>query len=353
VRKNPLAQMVVIAVISTAVLLAIALSLHWFPPKASTQADQVDLVYKVLLIASVPIFVLVESVVIYCVWQFRMKPGQELEDGPPIHGNTRLEVVWTAIPAVLLVSLCTFAYVELHKIEKVYKNEMVIDVNAQQFAWSYSYPAKITGGKPLQSDILYLPNKAHVKFRLHTRDVIHDFWVPDFRMKLDIVPGITTSYRVTPDRLGTYPVVCAELCGLGHSAMRSTVKVVTPGQFSTWLKSQAGGGAQTSAGGGGAAPAPAGGGADPAALGKQIFTGAGGCGACHTLADAGTSGTTGPSLDKFLKGKTPAFIKTSIVSPNAFVEKGYPASVMPQTFAQQLTPAQINGLVAYLAKVTK
>jgi cytochrome c oxidase subunit 2 len=351
VRKNPLAQMIVVAVFSTAILIALALSIHWFPPKASTQASQVDLTYKVLLIASVPVFVLVESVVIFCVWQFRMKPGQELEDGPPIHGNTRLEVVWTAIPAVLLVSLCTFSYVELHKIEKVHKNEMVIDVTAQQFAWSYSYPAKTTGSKVVQSDVLYLPNDAHVKFRLHSKDVIHDFWVPDFRIKLDVVPGITTSYRITPNRIGTYAVVCAELCGLGHAAMRSTVKVVTPAQFRTWLGSQTGG---TQA----QAPAPSGGGggggsATAVALGKQTFSGAGGCGACHKLADAGSTGTTGPDLDQTLKGKTPAFIKTSIVDPNAFVEKGYPPNVMPPNFAQQLTPAQIDGLVAYLAKVTK
>jgi cytochrome c oxidase subunit 2 len=348
VRNNPLAQMIGIAVLSAAILIALGLSIHWFPPQASTQAHQVDTTYKVLLVASIPIFVLVESVVIFCVWQYRMKPGQELEDGPPIHGNTRLEVVWTAIPAVLLVSLCTYSYVQLHKIEKHHKGEMVIDVTAQQFAWSYSYPAQTTGSKAVQSDILYLPNNAHVKFRLHSKDVIHDFWVPDFRIKLDVVPGITTSYRITPDRLGTYPVVCAELCGLGHSAMRSTVKVVTPSQFRTWLSSQTGG-AQAKA------PAPSGGGgtSKAAALGKQTFTGVGGCGACHTLADAGTSGTTGPDLDKFLKGKPPSFIKTSIVSPNAYVEKGYPPNVMPQNFAKQLSPAQINGLVAYLAKVTK
>jgi cytochrome c oxidase subunit 2 len=136
------------------------------------------------------------------------------------------------------------------------------------------------------------------------------------------------------------------------------VKVVTPQQFRTWLAKQKGG-SQQAAGGGGAAGggaagggAPAGGAGD-AAVGKQTFTGVGGCGACHTLADAGTSGTTGPDLDKYLKGKTPAFIKTSIITPNAFVEKGYPAGVMPQNFAQQLSPAQINGLVAYLSKVTK
>src|SRR5438874_13653956 len=141
--------------IVSAVGIAFGLSIHWFPPTASTQADKIDTLYDVLIIASVPVFVLVASVVVFSVIFFRMRPGQELEDGPPIHGNTRLEVVWTAIPAVLLVSLCTFAYVELHKIEKVYKNEMVIDVNAQQFAWSYSYPGKITGGKPLASNSLY------------------------------------------------------------------------------------------------------------------------------------------------------------------------------------------------------
>jgi mono/diheme cytochrome c family protein len=118
----------------------------------------------------------------------------------------------------------------------------------------------------------------------------------------------------------------------------------------------AGGGAQASAGGGsagGAGGSSGGGAADAAAVGKQTFTGAGGCGACHTLGDAGTSGTTGPDLDKYLKGKSAAFIKTSIVSPNAYVEKGYAPNVMPQNFGQQLSPAQINGLVAYLQKVTK
>jgi cytochrome c oxidase subunit II len=350
VRNNPLAQMIALAVVSAAILIALGLSIHWFPPQASTQSHQVDTTYKVLLVASIPVFVLVESVVIFCVWQFRMKPGQELEDGPPIHGNTRLEVVWTAIPALLLVSLCTYSYVQLHKIEKVHQNELVVDVTAQQFAWSYSYPAKVTGGKPLQTDVLYLPSNAHVKFRLHSKDVIHDFWVPDFRIKLDVVPGITGSYRITPDRLGTYPVVCAELCGLGHAAMRSTVKVVTPGQFRTWLRSQA---APVQA----KAPSPSGGGgggtANAAAVGKQTFTGAGGCGACHTLADAGSTGTTGPDLGKVLKGQPPAFIKQSIVTPNAVIAKGYPPNVMPQNFAKQLSAAQINGLVAYLSKVTK
>jgi cytochrome c oxidase subunit 2 len=96
-----------------------------------------------------------------------------------------------------------------------------------------------------------------------------------------------------------------------------------------------------------------GGGGNAVALGKQTFTGAGGCSGCHTLADAGATGTTGPDLGKVLKGQTPAFIKQSIVNPNAVIAKGYPANVMPQNFAKQLSAAQINGLVAYLSKVTK
>src|SRR5438067_348677 len=97
--------------IVSAVGIAFGLSIHWFPPAASKQADKVDTLYDVLIIASVPIFVLVAAVVVFSVIFFRMRPGQELEDGPPIHGNTRLEVVWTALPAALIAGLCTYAYV--------------------------------------------------------------------------------------------------------------------------------------------------------------------------------------------------------------------------------------------------
>ena len=94
------------------------------------------------------------------------------------------------------------------------------------------------GGKPVSSNELYLPKDRPVQFQVRSKDVIHDFWVPDFRMKIDAVPGITTKYRVTPNRLGTYAVVCAELCGLGHAAMRQTVHVVTPPAFKTWMAKQ-------------------------------------------------------------------------------------------------------------------
>jgi cytochrome c oxidase subunit II len=226
-----------------AIGIGIALSyvIHWFPVAATTQAKNTDTLYHVLVIASVPIFVLVVTMILFCVWQFRMKPGQELEDGPPIHGNTRLEVFWTAIPAMLLLGLVSYSFVVLHDNEKKPKGvpEVQIGVTGQQFFWTYEYPPSVTGGAPLKSYQLYLPEGYTVYFNMRSRDVIHAFWIPAFRLQEDVVPGITTHYRATLDRLGSYPVVCNLLCGAGHSLMRSTVHVVPPEVFRTWLKTEA------------------------------------------------------------------------------------------------------------------
>ena len=188
-------------------------------------------------------------------------------------------------------------------------------------------------------------------FKIRTEDVIHDFWVPAFRMKVDAVPGITTSFRVTPTRAGTYPVVCAELCGLGHAVMRSTAFVVAPARFEQWLAKQSA--PPAAAGGGSAGGGEKIGGADLAAIGKETFAGDAGCGACHKLADAGTTGTTGPDLDTVLKGASEDQIRTDVVDPSADVASGYQDGIMPQNFGDTLSQQQLDGLVAYLATVSK
>jgi cytochrome c oxidase subunit II len=230
----------VAALIAIAIGIFLSYQIHWFPVQASTQARNSDRLYHVMVIASIPIFVIVVSVILYCVWQFRMKPGEEFKDGPPIHGSTRLEVVWTTFPALILLGLVSYSFVILHDNEKKPAREIQVAVTGQQFAWSYEYPASVTGGAPLRSDQLYLPQNESVKFEMHSVDVIHAFWIPAFRLQQDVVPGITTSYRATPTRLGSYPIVCNLLCGIGHSTMRSIVHVVAPAQFQAWLKSQAG-----------------------------------------------------------------------------------------------------------------
>ena len=239
-RQRQLILTIAAAVVAVAIGVVLSYVIHWFPVQASIQAHNTDRLYHVLVDASIPIFVLVVTVVLYCAWQFRMKPGEELKDGPPIHGNTRLEVVWTTIPAVILLALVSYSFVILHDNEKKPAREIHVGVTGQQFAWSFQYPPSVTGGKPVESDQLYLPEGESVQFALHSKDVIHAFWIPAFRLQEDVVPGITVKYRATPDRLGTYPIVCNLLCGLGHSLMRATVHVVPQAQFQQWLKSHAG-----------------------------------------------------------------------------------------------------------------
>jgi len=152
--------------IFSAVGIVLGLEIDWFPDQGSTQAAKIDTLYDVLIIASVPVFVVVTAVVLFSVVFFRMRPGQELEDGPPIHGNTRLEVVWTAIPAALIAGLCTYAYVILVDMEKkpaaasAATQEMKIQVFGEQFAWTFTYPKNIGRGKELKTTELFLPTDA-------------------------------------------------------------------------------------------------------------------------------------------------------------------------------------------------
>jgi hypothetical protein len=117
-RQRQLILTIAAAVVAVAVGVVLSYVIHWFPVQASTQAKNTDRLYHVLVDASIPIFVLVVTVVLYCAWQFRVRPGEELKDGPPIHGNTRLEVVWTTIPAVILLALVSYSFVVLHDNEK-------------------------------------------------------------------------------------------------------------------------------------------------------------------------------------------------------------------------------------------
>jgi cytochrome c oxidase subunit 2 len=345
--RAPVLPLIGIGIVASALGIALGLAINWFPVAASTQAGQIDTFYDVLIIASVPVFVLVTSVVLYSVYRFRMKPGEEDMDGPPIHGNTRLEVIWTAFPAMLMLGLCVYAAVTLHNAEKAPAAgppELQVRVVGEQFAWTYFYPGTTSGGKEVASDQLYLPDDRSVHFKVQTKDVLHDFWVPAFRWKIDAVPGITTSYRVTPNRIGTYPVVCAELCGLGHAVMRSSAHVVSPSDFQAWLRKKG----QP----GGATAGPSAGSQQASANGEQVFN-SNSCSGCHTLSAAGAKGTIGPDLDTALKGQTPADIKQDIVDPNAKITKGYGANIMPPNFGQALSPAEIDALVKYLQESQK
>ena len=329
--------MLIIGVIASVIGVLICLQIDWFPTASSEQADQIDTLYDVLLIVSVPIFVLVMTVAIYCVIAFRAKPGDK-GDGAHIHGNTRLEVVWVTIPFLIVTALAIYGWIVLDDIEAKQQDELVVNVTGEQFTWSFDYPEQ-----KVKSNELVLPVDRPVQFKIHAKDVLHSFWVPNFRMKQDAVPGLTTNTRVTPDKVGSYPVVCAELCGIGHATMRQQVRVVPEDEWEDWVRERAEGGAAPEEG------------ESPIAAGREIFIAAG-CNACHTLADADATASVGPDLnelaavaeDRDPKLSAEEYVEESIVDPPASVVKGYSGDTMPKNFADQLTPEEIDTLVKYL-----
>jgi cytochrome c oxidase subunit II len=330
--------MIGLGIVLSLIGIGIALLIPWFPESAAGSADKIDTVYDVLLICSVPVFVLVMTVAIYSVVRFRAKPG-DMSDGAPIHGNTRLEVVWVTIPFLMVTALAIYGWIVLDDLEAKQPNTLVVNVTGQQFTWSFDYPTE-----KVESSELVLPKDRPVEFRIHTKDVIHSFWVPEFRLKSDAVPGLTTKIRLTPNRIGHYQVVCAELCGIGHSTMRQNVRVVAGSEFNSWLNSQ-----KQAAGGGAAPTGGGGGGAKPD--GATVFAD-NGCASCHTFKPANATGTVGPDLDK-IDNPTSAFIKQSIVDPNKVVTKGFQPNIMPQDFGDKLSPDELDALVEYLLKAQK
>jgi cytochrome c oxidase subunit 2 len=339
-------ELLAIGLIASVIGVALGLLIDWFPTQATEEGKQIDTLWDVLIICSVPIFVLVMVVVLYSVWRYRMRPGQEEMDGPPIHGNTKLEIVWTAIPAIILVALCSYSYVVLTDVEAAADDALDVRVVGEQFTWTFFY--KDQNGKEFASPQLYVPTGQQVNFTVQSQDVIHDFWVPAFRLKIDAVPGIDTHLRVTPNRIGDYPVVCAELCGLGHAVMRQTAHVVEPEEFERWATERAAG-AQEGAGEEGGTDETGSGAAAPD--GKAVFT-ENNCGSCHSLADAGTTGGTGPDLDEGLADKDAAFIEQSIVDPNAEIAPGFSEGLMPPNYGDTIQPAELDALVKYLDEVT-
>jgi cytochrome c oxidase subunit 2 len=227
----PFIQVVMLTIGITAVGTVIVLNVPWLPEEASAEADSIDTLYDFLAIASVFVFALVSAILIVSVVRFRRRFGDEAE-GKPIHGHTGLEVVWTAIPAVIMVAAAIFSGVVLADIEEEKPGTRTINVTAQQFAWTFSY----AGEGVRRAGQLHLVKDTPYLFRLRAKDVIHSFWVPEFRLKKDAVPGMTTTVRVRPIREGTYSVVCAELCGLGHPTMRARVQVEDQAAFDRWIE---------------------------------------------------------------------------------------------------------------------
>jgi cytochrome c oxidase subunit II len=326
-RRGSIVRIVVVALLVGVLVSLVAVLIDWLPDPASEEMERIEFVYWFATIICIAIFALVAGSMLYMIVRFRAAPDDD-SDGPPIHGHTGLEIAWTLVPVVLVTAIAIVSAIVLARNDDTGERPLRINVTGQQFAWTFEYPEQRNlrvGGE------LVLPLDRAVKLTLRANDVIHSFWVPNMGQKQDAVPGIETHLVITPNKLGNYPLMCTELCGLGHSVMRATVRVVRPAAFAAWVKEKqgAGGGGQT---------------------GAQLFS-ALGCGGCHAFAPAGTDAEIGPSLDNLEADAKQAgqplkeYVRQSIVEPSAYIVPGYET---PMPAFDTLMDEQLDALVQYL-----
>jgi len=330
VRRGSVLQLLGLGAVAAAITTAVAVLIPWLPESASKESGRIHFVYWFTTVIAIAVFATVVAVLAYSVIHFRARPDDD-SDGPPTHGHTTLEIVWTAIPAVLVTAISIVSAVVLAQNGRAGADPLIVKVTAQQFAWEFTYPNGKTYGS------LTLPKGRHVKLEITAKDVIHSFWVPEFSQKQDAVPGQTNSLVITPTHLGTFPVICTELCGLGHALMRSHADVITPTKFADFMKH----------------------GASSGPPGLAVFQ-ANGCNSCHTFKPANATGKIGPDLDdlkasaaKANRGPLDKFIEESIVDPSAYVAPGFSDGVMPHIYKQQISPEQLQQLVQYLSQGAK
>lgn len=207
----------------------------------STFGSEVDLLFFVVLAVTGVAFLLVEGVLVAFLIRYRHREGRQ---AAYIHGNRRVEVLWTVVPGLMLFGLAIFQYGTWTRIKIDLPDEanaVVLEVEGKQFEWLATYPGP-DGQLGTDDDIIAPPNVIHVPvnqpviIRLTAREVLHSFFVPVLRLKQDAVPGMTIPVWFEATQTGTYEVACAELCGLGHYRMRAFLTVESEADFQAWLE---------------------------------------------------------------------------------------------------------------------
>ena len=227
-------------IVLAAVMSVVLLQFDWFGDAASEEAEPIDRLFDVMVVLSSFVFSIVLVMFFYAIWRYRAKPGDE-SDGEPIHGNTKLEIAWTVIPTIIVLFGAGYSWVILDDIEEVApaSERMPVNVTAQQFKWTFEYP-----DEGVTANELHVPVGKQLDLHLTALDVLHSFWVPEWRIKRDLVPKgaggdeVDDEVEVTPDVEGTYNVVCTELCGVGHSTMRALAVVESQDEFDAWIDEQ-------------------------------------------------------------------------------------------------------------------
>jgi cytochrome c oxidase subunit II len=207
-----------------------------FQQPAGPAASAMDHVYRAVLGVTVTIFVLVGGWLLYSALRFRVRRGETYVEPPQVHGSTRLELAWTIAPVLVLVALSAYTLDHVGTVDDAPANSMLVNVQAQQFSFSYLYGANsgVVGKAPSNPSTLVVPENTPVKLEVRSKDVNHDWWVPALGHKIDAIPGQTNTTWFKATRTGTFRGQCAEFCGLGHATMVITVKVVSQSDWNAY-----------------------------------------------------------------------------------------------------------------------
>ncbi len=334
-KSKHIIAVVILIIISTIVLDALFLFMFRRPTAASSQATIIDNFTNIHFAVQAFLFSLIMVLVLYSVVVFRRKPGEEEEYGTHVEGNTALEITWTVLPVIVVIIFGIYAIFILNEILAPQPDEIVVEVNGSQWSWAFSYPELDNK----TSDELVLLVNQPVVLEMQTEDVIHSFWVTEFRVKQDLLPGSMEVLRFTPTEVGDYRVRCAEICGLQHATMLAPVRVVDQ---ATWDAFQAEMLAQPKI-------------ADLTAVERgELWSQQFGCLGCHSVDGSPGAGPTWLGVygreEALTDGTTvtvdDAYLSESILDPNKVIVAGFNPNVMPANFAERFAEREAEVLQA-------
>ena len=328
---------IIVAILTVAVGFGLQ-ALGLMPKLASAQGVSIDRLFHLEIWVISFLFALIVGFMLYSIIAFRRKPGEEGE-GDHFEGHTGLEIVWTVVPLAIVLYFAFMGSSALAETRRTDPNALNVTVVGQQWSWRFDYE-----DYGFSSTQLVLPVNKQVLLTLKSNDVIHSFWVPEFRVKQDALPGagMERELRVTPTELGSYKVRCAELCGLEHAYMLADVKVVSQDGYQAWVDQQL---ASISS--------------NPAERGEKWYQQFG-CLACHSVDGAKRAGPTWLGLygrqETLTDGSTisvdEAYLTKSILEPQFQIVKGFENVVMPPT-GQNMSEQQVKDVIEYIKSLGK
>ena len=334
-------NVIILILVGSAVLLFGVNIIDLAPIAASAEAQQVDWLFGLHMNVIAFLYVLVNGIMLYSVFAFRRKPDDDSE-GAYIHGNAKLEIAWTIIPLITVLFFAFLGSMVLRNVTQAAPNSMDVTVIARQWSWTFEYPEY-----GIVSTELNLPVGRQVNFKLRSEDVVHSFWVPEWRMKHDTVPGQDKYIRLTPSEEGTFKVRCAELCGTAHAYMLADINVMSQEDFDIWVQKKLGiyEGPEGGEGGGEV---------DPVAEGQALAQSAG-CLACHSVDGSPLVGPTWKGLfgktETLADGSTvvvdEAYLIESIIDPSAKIVNGF-QDVMPKNYGDIFSDQEIGYIIEYI-----